>query len=431
MNKNQVNSRNTELDGGERPKFFENFNLTDIVTPIKIDRFEELMKASGYEESKIKFLIDGFKNGFDIGYEGPMNRRAVSKNIPIDPKLGGKVTLWNKIMKEVELKRFAGPFKDIPFDHYMQSPVGLVPKAGTGNKSRLIFHLSYEFKDGKGSLNSNTNKDKCSVKYRDLDHAIRNCIKMMNKLDELGDDRPLVFAKSDLTSAFRILPLRIVNFKWLVLKAENPETGEIMYFVDKCLPFGASISCALFQQFSDALQFITQYAINQNRMDILTNYLDDFLFLARTLLEGNDNVLKFLDICEQIGCPVALEKTEWSSPLMVFLGILLDGIHRCLSIPEDKRLKALNLLKWFVSNRKATVKQVQTLTGILNFLHKAIVPGRAFTRRMYSKIPITSKSGKQLKGHHHVNIDKEFKGDCWVWIEFLNSDLNDSGSVLC
>ena len=131
-----------------------------------------------------------------------------------------------------------------------------------------------------------------------------------------------------------------------------------MYFINKCLPFGASISCALFQEFSDTLQFITQYAINRNQADILTNYLDDFLFLAWTILECNQNVLKFLDICDQIGCPVSLEKTEWASPLMVFLGILMNGISRCLCIPEDKKCKALNILRWFVANFKVTIKQV-------------------------------------------------------------------------
>ena len=33
-------------------------------------------------------------------------------------------------MKEVKAKRFAGPFKNIPFENYIQSPIGLVPKSG-------------------------------------------------------------------------------------------------------------------------------------------------------------------------------------------------------------------------------------------------------------------------------------------------------------
>ena len=44
--------------------------------------------------------------------------------------VGNKVILWNKIMKEVKLKRFTGPFERIPFENYIQSPIGLVPKDG-------------------------------------------------------------------------------------------------------------------------------------------------------------------------------------------------------------------------------------------------------------------------------------------------------------
>ena len=48
-------------------------------------------------------------------------------------------------MKEVEAKRVAGLYDKIPFENYIQSPVGLVPKAG--GKTRMIFHLSYNFSE--------------------------------------------------------------------------------------------------------------------------------------------------------------------------------------------------------------------------------------------------------------------------------------------
>ena len=47
-----------------------------------------------------------------------------------------------------------------------------------GNKTRFIFHLSYESsKDELGrSLNGCTPKEKCTVKYNDLDTAVKQCI---------------------------------------------------------------------------------------------------------------------------------------------------------------------------------------------------------------------------------------------------------------
>ena len=79
--------------------------------------------------------------------------------------------------------------------------------------------------------------------------------------------------------------------------------------------------------------------------------------------------------------------------------------------------------------RKATIKQIQVLTGSLNFLTRAIVPGRVFTRGMYTKLCHTDSRGRVLKDHHHVRIDKEFKEDCKVWTKFLEQDTR--GSNLC
>ena len=91
------------------------------------------------------------------------------------------------------------------------------------------------------------------------------------------------------------------------MKAEDPESGETFYFIDKCLPFGASNSCAQFQKFSDALQHITQVKLMVTLR--ITNYLDDFLFVARTIWMCDGMMSKFLHICEVVGCPISEEKT--------------------------------------------------------------------------------------------------------------------------
>ena len=129
-----------------------------------------------------------------------MNRQDTAKNIPF--MIGNREILWEKMLKEVQLGRFGGPFDKIPFqDSYVHSPVGLVPKAE--NKTRLIFHLSYKFKNGNESINFWTPEDKCKVKYNDLDHAIATCLDLQRKYNV----KILFFSKSDLMSAFRALPL--------------------------------------------------------------------------------------------------------------------------------------------------------------------------------------------------------------------------------
>ena len=110
------------------------------------------------------------------------------------------------------------------------------------------------------------------------------------------------------------------------------------------------------------------------------------------------------------------------------MGVLLNGDTMTLSVPLEKRTKALKLLDWAINKRKVTIHFIQKLTGTLNFLNRAIVPGRAFTRKMYYKLKLNDKNGFQLKQYHHVYLDKEFVEDCKVWKYFLNNLVS---SKLC
>ena len=124
-------------------------------------------------------MKDGLINSFDIGYRGSEVRQSRSNNIPFT--VGGKIQMWNKLMKEVLLKRVAGPYKEIPFDNYIQSPIGLVPKAGS-DQTRLIFHLSYDFKDNLKSVNHYTLQELCLVKYKDLDFVVKTYLELNDEL---------------------------------------------------------------------------------------------------------------------------------------------------------------------------------------------------------------------------------------------------------
>ena len=410
---------------------FCNLDLETITTPLNVDRFEQFLVEEEYNTTEHDFLIDGFRNGFDIGYTGPTNRQSQSENIPLTT--GTKEDLWGKIMKEVEARRVARPFNEIPFEDYIQSPIGFVPKAG--GKTHMIFHLSFNFLESKEdkSLNGWTPQEWRTVHYNDLDAAVRECLKLVehlggdfNLIEEEGVKSLIYLGKTDLSLAFRVLPLKVQCFKWLVFKAENPVNGEIQYFVDKCLPFGASISCSHYQCFSNALRFLmdkrTTRAHGVNK-GALTNYLDDFLFLAIRKWICDQMISNFLQLCAELNIPVALEKTEWAADMVIFLGILLNSRTLSISIPLDKQEKALKLLNSIQYKKKATVQDLQVLTGYLNFLTKAIVPGQTFIRKMYNKYAKISNlkqpNGCYLKHYHHVWLDAEFRFDCEVWRTFL------------
>ena len=66
-------------------------------------------------------------------------------------------------------------------------------------------------------------------------------------------------------------------------------------------------------------------------------------------------------------------------------------------------------------SKKITLLYLQRICGLLNFLCRSIVPGRAFTRRLYGK---TATAG-QLRPYHYIKVSAEMKMDLEVWAKFL------------
>ena len=73
-------------------------------------------------------------------------------------------------------------------------------------------------------------------------------------------------------------------------------------------------------------------------------------------------------------------------------------------------------MQWLTTvthSKKVTIRQLQCLSGLLNYLTKAIRPGRAFIRCIYNKL-------KNLPPHYHISVDKQTKLDCLMWLKFLH-----------
>ena len=113
------------------------------------------MKEIDFEERERQFVVQGFQFGFPLEYKGPQERQQLLKNL----KLRCGVKLWDKVMKEVKLGRYAGPFDTVPYKNFIQSPIGLMPKHEP-RETWLIFHLSYPEGD---SVNFHMSKELCSV----------------------------------------------------------------------------------------------------------------------------------------------------------------------------------------------------------------------------------------------------------------------------
>ena len=120
----------------EDVKWAVNYDLDNICTPVKADVLNELLVQANYDVEKLQYVVNGFRTGFSLKFSGNRDVKRLAPNLKL--RIGSHLEIWNKVMKEVEGKRYAGPYEKPPFDHFIQSPIGLVPKDG-GKKDKVNF----------------------------------------------------------------------------------------------------------------------------------------------------------------------------------------------------------------------------------------------------------------------------------------------------
>ena len=83
-------------------------------------------------------------------------------------------------------------------------------------------------------------------------------------------------------------------------------------------------------------------------------YLEDFFLTNRA---GSNKCRAEMDIVinvfEQLGIPLALEKIIGPATALVFLGILIDTLEMCVKLPMDKLSELLSSLAFWESHKNA------------------------------------------------------------------------------
>jgi len=358
-------------------------------TPIKTDVLNSLLSDYPNRDSASD-LLQGFGAGFRLHYTGP---RTLSFCKNLSSCTDHPLIVQNKLLKEVQLGRLAGPFTIPPLPDLRISPIGLVPKREPG-EYRLIHHLSYP--EG-SSVNHFIDDKLASVTYTSFDQAI-------SMVQELGSSSLL--AKADIRSAFRLIPISHHDFNLLGIQFDG------QYYVDMCLPFGCKLSCAIFEKFAHFLQ----WAVERNLQGLVLHYLDDFLFGGRATSQHCQSALdRFMDTCKALGIPIAEEKTVLPCTRLTFLGIEIDTEAMLIRIPMDKIERCNLILRNILAKNKTTVKNIQSLIGLLNFLCRAIPMGRPFIRRLIDAI-----SGYK-KQHFKLRLTRAIKQDLLTWQTFLST----------
>ena len=358
--------------------------------PTPVQASELATWLQGYHQEEATFLVSGFSEGFRVGHSGQLHHGPTTN---LKSALEHPGIVDQKVEKELTLSRFAGPFKVPPLEPFQVSPIGVVPKKEPG-KFRLIHHLSHP---RGASVNDGIPEEHAQVSYQTVDDAT-------HAMKALGQGCYL--AKTDIAEAYRIVPLHpdqyhLFGFRW-----------KEQYFYDKCLPMGCSASCQIFETLSIALHWVANNKLNIQHM---AHILDDFLVVDLSEKACADSLNSFTRMCTQIGIPISPEKTFLPSKKLTFLGYELDSVEMAIRLPEDKLQKCRDQIRDCLARQKVQLRDIQSLTGLLNFACGAVVPGRAFLRRLYG-LTIGVR-----KWFHYIRITQQVREDLAIWQQFLES----------
>lgn len=360
-------------------------------TPVNIPLLHELLKCHPNQEFVSK-LCTGLSSGFRVGYTGGRFTRT-APNLP-SAKQHPHVIEEN-LLEEVQLGRLAGPFESPPFKNFQVHPLGLVPKKNS-HKWRTIFHLSYP-KRSSQSLNANIPIQEYTLQYIRVDDAIALI---------LQHGPGCFMTKTDIQSAFRIIPIHPEDWELLGMNWKG------LYYFDKTLPFGLRSAPFLFNQLSEALEWLIR---NHLQVPSVIHILDDF-FIAQPPPSSlcATALCKVLTLFEELNIPLAPKKTFRPTQVLEFMGITLDSVKMEARLPEDKLHQTRVMLAAWSSRRGCHLRELQSLIGTLQFACRVISPGRPFTQRIINLtrgVPET----KQI-----IRLSQEFRKDILMWQIFLN-----------
>ena len=181
---------------------------------------------------------------------------------------------------------------------------------------------------------------------------------------------------------------------------------EDQLFIDATLSFDLRSAPKLFNAVADALQWI----IRNRGVEFVNHYLDDFVIVGRPgSKECEKNMCIAINVCEEVGTPVAPEKLDGPTMCLEILGIEINTREMVLRLPARK-VETISGLVDAWCRRKV---EVQSLVGYLCHACRVVRPGRRFLRGMFTAISHAKKS------YHHVRLNAEFRADLEWWKAFF------------
>ena len=409
-----------------KTNFSNNFNIRDFLhvdrmTNSEIDKCEfwvnanRIVRESGVpncEGARIqvndkwdletfkKWLIDYHDKNVVrfLRYGWPLNAYNTKEDCTVPPNQAGARAhpeeLKQYIKKEREMGSVIGPFKNNPFGKVARfSPLDTRPKRDS-DELRVILNLSYPF--GGESVNSSINsevfagEDNMELRYASVDDLC--------KIIRKKGPKAKIFVR-DLSKAYRQLFMDPGSIHLLGYWIEDE------LFFDVSLSMGSKAAAYCCQRMTSAITHVFGSHGFEN-----VNYLDD-LGAAEEENKAEEAYDCLGWIMDTIGIKESRKKAKPPAFIAVFLGILYNTKTMTLTITNERLVELKSLLNEWTHKKHATLREVQSLLGKLNFACNTVRSGRIFVSRI-----INSLRKYPIRGFKKV--DRQMRKDIEWWIEF-------------
>jgi len=369
--------------------------LFKIITPINVDRFEELLSDHPnplFVHSVCDGLREGFwpwadtlKDGYPSSYDG-------SRSTPDDIEKSNFIR--EQCKTEIQKGRFSESFGSELLPGMYCMPVHCVPKPGSTDLRMVTDHSAGQF-----SLNSMI--DHNLVTGYPLDNLTHMGEMLLSYHRWSNSDRKLVMWKSDIAEVYRLMP---VHPFWQI-KQINTVDG--LRYVDRNNAFGSSASGAIFIAFNSLVAWIAR---NKCGIRYLATYVDD-----SSGFDLEDNLLYYepydtmfphhqtllLKLWDELSIPHKLKKQIFG-PIIPIIGIDVDPNTMTLSLSAQRRTDVCEALyAWAlkpIDNSKANyqLKHWQQMGGWMNWVFNVFPLLRPCLNNFYPKISGDHKPSRRI-----------------------------------
>jgi hypothetical protein len=372
-------------------------HLFKITTPIKTDVFEEYLKNHP-NQPFVKSQVRGLKEGFWPGAETQGPNLPVTYENPYHPVLNRDKLEFIQKQRDEEIRqgRWSKSFGQKLLPGMWTSPINAVPKRAPGSY-RLIIDQSR----GIHSLNALIPKGQGRVTLDNIGDLTNRLLAVRKRV---GNKRKLVLFKSDVKSAYRLMPMHPL---WQIRQVVTVDGKN---HVDRCNTFGNRAGGWIWDPFASSVRWI---ATNVKKIPDLLGYVDDDFSWE---FEGKMSFykpyqkylptkqVKLLKLWDEVGIPHEEEKQLFGSPLTV-LGYEVDPNAMSVKIPDDRKADAGRLIRNIAKEgRTFTRKELESVAGTANYvlgLYPRLRPGlqalyETIEKKGASKVTMTRRACRDL-----------------------------------